>query len=542
MKTSHMRAPGKKPQHMKRPNFSKGGMIKKIAGRHYFDDGGSTTLTGPSGQGASAATVNNNGLTGTIGNALGLNNQFQGQAAPIQQGTNAAQLNNAYTGAQSGLTQQQQLAGEVAGGGQQGVNTQNALTGQLEGVVNGTGPNAAQTALNQNTAANVATTTAEMAGQRGANANPGLIARESAQQGAATQQAAAGQAATLQAQQAIAAQGQLANLASTQVGQQAGAVQGVNQTQQNEQNVLQGANTAGNNANVSMEGNLNNVNSQTAAANQNESGNIVSGITNGISSIGSAFGLAKGGEVTDHHCAGAKCTDRAHYAHMMADGGPLSVSPSTPAQGIGPWLNSSTDTSGPNIAQSGPLPTNSSGPIYSKPKAPAAPQKATPAAQTPIAGNSAAEMNALPDNAIAGNSMASMNALPDVAAAAPVAAPLARGGNVMQGPHGHVAAYLAGGGAVPAMVSAKEVYLSPEKVRSVIQEGANPLKIGETFKGKAKKAGNSLQNDTIPKTLEEGGVVVPRSITTMKGPGKREKAELFVHKAVHMRAPKGGAK
>ena len=108
--TMHMRSPHKKAKHMARPGYSKGGMIKKIAGRHYFDDGGSTTLGGPSGQGPAAATVNNNGLTGTVGNALGLNNQFQGQAAPIQQGTNAAQLNNAYTGAQSGLTQQQQLS------------------------------------------------------------------------------------------------------------------------------------------------------------------------------------------------------------------------------------------------------------------------------------------------------------------------------------------------------------------------------------------------------------------------------------------------
>ena len=386
-------------------------MIRKIAGRHYFDGGGSTTLTGPTSTGSgAAATVNNNGLIGGISNILGQNNQFQGQSAGINSGTNTAQLNNAYTGAQSGLTQQQQLAGEVAGGGQQGVNTQNALTGQLEGVINGTGPNAAQTALNQNTATNVANQAALMAGQRGANANPGLIARESAQQGAATQQAAVGQGATLQAQQQIAAQGQLANLASTQVGQQAGAVGGLNTAQQSEQSILQNANTANNNANVAQQSNINNVNAATAAGNQQQAGNMLSGLSNvassAISGIGSLF---------------------------------------------------------------------------------------------------------------------------------------ARGGSVFPGPHkSHVANFLEAGGkikAVEAMVSPGEVYLSPHDVERVIKEGANPLTIGTKIPGKPKVKGDSLKNDTVPATLEEGGCVVPRHIMNKKS---REHAELFVRRAVHMHAPKGG--
>lgn len=627
MKTAHMRAPNKKPRHMKRPNFSKGGLIRKIAGRHYFDDGGSTTLTGsaPSVDGQSAATVSNNGLVGTVGNILGLNNQFQGQAANINQGTNTAQLNNAYTSAQSGLTQQQNLANEVANGGAEGVNTQNALTGQLEGVVNGTGPNAAQAALNQNTATNVANTAALAAGQRGANSNPGLIAREAAQAGAGAQQASAGQAATLQAQQQIAAQGQLANLASTQVGQQAGAVQGVNSATQNEQNILQGANTAGNNAAVSMQGNLNNVNSQTAAANQNQSQNIVGSVMNSGSSALSSIGslLAKGGEVGDHHCAGAKCTDRAHYAHMMADGGPLTVSPVTAQGGIGPWLNSSTGGGSPSVGSTGSLPTPGAPMVSASKSAPAPKPAKTPSA--PIAGNSAAEMNALPNQATPGNSADSMNALPDNAQTAnmnaaansgssggPISggtamapqsdyrggkirhyddggdvgpwlssdvdssgpsvpstsslptpqppmvsagssggggggagkgvaalAALSRGGDVMQGPHGHVAAYLSGGGAVPAMVSPGERYLSPDDVQKVIREGANPLTSGKKVPGKPKVKGDSLKNDTVPATLQEGGVVLPRHIMNKKN---RDHAELFVRRAVHMRAPKGGSK
>ena len=99
--------------------FSKGGRIKKIAGKHYFDAGGSTTLSGPSSNpagGATGPTTVAPGITGAVSGALGLNDQFQGQGANIQAGTNAAQLNNAYTGAQTGLAQQQALAGQMQPG------------------------------------------------------------------------------------------------------------------------------------------------------------------------------------------------------------------------------------------------------------------------------------------------------------------------------------------------------------------------------------------------------------------------------------------
>ncbi len=110
-----------------------------------------------------------------------------------------------------------------------------------------------------------------------------------------------------------------------------------------------------------------------------------------------------------------------------------------------------------------------------------------------------------------------------------------RGGNVCHGPHkSHVANYLASGGRVPAMVSPGEIYLTPQQVARVVQEGVDPARIGEKFKGHAKVKGDSLKNDTIPRNLEEGGVVIDR-----KNMGTREKRELFVHRAIARKKARG---
>lgn len=92
---------------------------------------------------------------------------------------------------------------------------------------------------------------------------------------------------------------------------------------------------------------------------------------------------------------------------------------------------------------------------------------------------------------------------------------LAQGGQV--GPRSSVGRHLKGmpmlakGGKVPAMVSPGEVYLSPKQAAEVVKSGKNPLKVGEKIKGKAKVSGDSEKNDTVKKTLESGGVVVPRT-------------------------------
>jgi hypothetical protein len=76
------------------------------------------------------------------------------------------------------------------------------------------------------------------------------------------------------------------------------------------------------------------------------------------------------------------------------------------------------------------------------------------------------------------------------------------------------------------MVSPDEVYLPPSKVKEVAHKGANPMKVGEHIPGKAKVPGDSLKNDTVPKLLDEGGIVIPRHIT--QGADAPKKAADFV--------------
>lgn len=78
------------------------------------------------------------------------------------------------------------------------------------------------------------------------------------------------------------------------------------------------------------------------------------------------------------------------------------------------------------------------------------------------------------------------------------------------------------GGKVDALVSPGEKYLPPRDVEKV-KQGANPMEVGENIPGKAKVAGNSLKNDTVPKKLDPGGVVLPRSVTESKDADSKAK-------------------
>ncbi len=93
---------------------------------------------------------------------------------------------------------------------------------------------------------------------------------------------------------------------------------------------------------------------------------------------------------------------------------------------------------------------------------------------------------------------------------------------------------MAKGGKVPAKVSPGEIYLSPKKAAAVAKGKASPLS-GERIKGKARVKGDSYANDTVNKTLQSGGVVIPRSKAL--GDDVAEKAAAFVraHIAAHGR-------
>lgn len=268
-----------------------------------------TQLNGPQTIASGNAGNPNQGLLGGIGGLLGLNNTFQPTAININPGTNQAQLNQAYNGTQTALGQNQGIANTLNPGIASGANTEDILAGQLANQANGIGPNPAQAELNQATGQNIAQTAALLAGQRGAGGNAGLIGEQAARMGAGTQQQAVGQGATLQAQQQIAAQQQAANLAATRINQGQNAAQGISQQQQNEQNILQGANTGANNAAVSAQGSLNNTNAQIASGNTQSRAGLFGGIASGISSalpmVGALFAhgglvrMDKGGNVLD---------------------------------------------------------------------------------------------------------------------------------------------------------------------------------------------------------------------------------------------------
>jgi hypothetical protein len=76
------------------------------------------------------------------------------------------------------------------------------------------------------------------------------------------------------------------------------------------------------------------------------------------------------------------------------------------------------------------------------------------------------------------------------------------------------------GGKVDAMVSPGEKFLKPKEVKEVAKGKANPMKVGETIPGKPKVPGaiDSYKNDTVPKKLETGGIVIPRHVTQSADP------------------------
>lgn len=207
-------------------------------------------------------------------------------------GVNSADLSAANQNVQGSQGSQNALLAALQT--QNGIGNQNSIYNQMQGtanqyqnIANGNGPNPALAQLAQTTGQNVAQTGALMAGQRGAGSNVGLLARQIGQQGAATQQAAVGQGATLAAQQQLAGlqglqtqQSNLANLSTQQIGQQQTAAQNA-------------ANTAlGNQANAfGLQSNINTTNAGIAAGNQKAQAGLIGGV---LGSVGAASGSAGG--------------------------------------------------------------------------------------------------------------------------------------------------------------------------------------------------------------------------------------------------------
>ncbi len=405
--------------------------------------------------GAGAASAGAGALVnGIIGSGGQKGSGFQAQGVPISQGNAATQ--QAAGQAQTGIAQQQALLQALAG--QNGIGNQSSVFNQLQGVANGTGPNPAQAMLANATGANTANQAALMAGQRGAGANAGLIARQAAMQGAANQQNAAGQGAALQAQQSLGALGQLGGLASQQVGQQQGALNQFNSAAQSEQQQLLNQLQSQNQLNVQQQGGQNTANAGVAAHNAQAQNQGLGGIASGLgSAIGSIFGGSGGNESGNTGTAADKLS------------GNTADSLQTPALG-------------------------SSAGIGGQPMAPALFGQ-----QKPMAGPN-------------------------------LGVKFAHGGHIdpSHEPKSNAARHLK---QVPAMVSPGEIYLSPSEAKKVADNKANPLKAGEKIKGQAKVKGDSLENDTVSKTLTEGGVVIPRSVLESVDPSANAAAFVRAHMA-----------
>jgi hypothetical protein len=343
-----------------------------------------------------------------------------------------------------------------------------------------------------------------MAGQRGAGANEGLMARQAAMQGGANQQNAAGQAATMQANQSLNAMGQLAGIAGQQAQQGIGAQQaaagigaqqvGQGQTATGQQAALLGqqANIAGTQvgqqqAGINAAGNLGLGLTAAQQAAQNAQGNFITGAnSNATTQAGQQIQSQ-----TSQNVAGSKAGSglvggviNGIGSALMADGGQVT---GTPAE-VSP-LKIETPPS-----DSGSNPLSSLAP-------------------------------ALADAAMAQGGNVSMHAHnPN--------GPKSMIGRHQAGglPQDHVIPHtMAQGGKVPAMLSPGEKYLSPKAAQEVAEGRKSPMD-GKTVPGKAKVKGDSLKNDTVPATLEEGGIVIPRSVLESKNP--HEEAAKFV--AAHL--------
>lgn len=387
------------------------------------------------------------GLTGSLAGGLTPQNGFQATGARIDSPATVDQANQLYQQNQDALSQQ--LAFVNALQAQNGIGNQSSVYNQLQGVANGTGPNPAQAALNQATGANIASQASLMAGQRGANQNAGLIARQAALQGGNIQQQAAGQGATMQAQQSLNALGQLGSLSSQQVAQQGGALGQYGSQLQGEQgNVLNSINSA-NNTRVNMQNGMNSANQTTSAQNtaatQKTAGGLLNGITGGL--------FAKGGEV------------------KAANGVYVDVpqQPASPQMGAQPsQYNLGVDTS-----------------LSSKPM---------PSALENFLSGAPARTNVAVDD--------SSNPQQSQQPASTSTDPLEKAGQTVG------KGLVAGVGALGNLIGLAK---GGQVKKPVLGEMLAAQ--GKVVPGQAKVKGNSFKNDTVPALLSPKEIVLPRSVT-----------------------------
>ncbi|MES1988918.1 MAG: hypothetical protein V4440_12980 [Pseudomonadota bacterium] len=432
---------------------------------------------------------------GGIGGMLGLSGGAAGTgfAAPkmadISNPVNQAQIQASYEGTQGALSGQQALVSALQS--QNGIANQSAVFDQYGNIVAGKGPNPAQAQLAQATGANTANQAALMAGQRGAGQNVGLIARQAGQQGAANQQQAVGQAATMQAQQQLAALGQQANISGQQVGNQIGAVNANTQAQLAEQQNLLGAQAAFNQAQVGAQNGVNVANAGLAGQQLGNQAGVIGGVLNAGGAAAGRAGAAGG--MVQSYAEGADVQAPNKYTlgmNTQMPGNPMQQAaapqPQVPQKSAGP--SSGFGQFLKNMGSNMPA-TDNNQPQSGQ----ASLQKGMSSALTGLMSRAKS-----PDQ-----SQDTSSQIPSASS--------------MQMPKLGQSSGFAKGGEVPALVSPGEIYLSPRAVE-MVKKGAHPKEVGEVIPGKPRVGGaqNSYANDTVPKKLQVGGIVEPRSVTQSK--------------------------
>lgn len=526
------------------------------------------------------------GLLGTSGGASGSGFNAP-QAAPLNPGLTADQLGTAYTGAQNSLGSQQALLAALQG--QNGLQNQSQVYGQLQGVANGVGPNPAQAMLNQSTGQNVANQAALMGSARGANANAGLIGRQAAQQGAQIQQNAAGQAATLQANQQMGALGQMGSLANQQAANYMTGVAGNSAANQSEQQILQNANSQYNNTAAAMQGNINTNNAALAATNMQGQQGIVGGVANGLGAVGSSLlkgngnnnGTNSDGTTTgtavppapgESGVSGAsgdfQMRAQGGMIRRMAAGGPVDTSlspfqpmtqvqfaapqaaplPSGPQSSAGQFINNVQSNGGqtPGMGDSG-----------SKAGGPGSGSSLTGGigslfgAALPLIGSAYKGLAGTSNNTQTVDT-GNLNTTPTPAAPGPggITQPSVGAGSSSGGTEGPDLSPPSSGPSLTTSYGANPGAFVPGPNGTIIanpgrqqptmgyqggqiQKTGSKLKAGGPVPGKAKVSGNSLKNDNVQALLSPGEVVIPRSVMQSANPAEgaaRFVAAVLAHK------------
>lgn len=417
--------------------------------------------------------------------------------------------------------------------------SQNALAQQLQTQAAGGGPNPAAQQLKNAVAQNAASNSALAASQRGIN--PGLAARNAMEANANQNQQAAGTAAQLGQQQALNAQQQLGGLLNTQVGQglQASQAQGqidANIAQSNAQNAQSASGgllgSVGSILGLADGGDVSSSPTDTAIPppipfqpSQPSSGNSKSGGGGGggLGALAALAFLANGGEILRR-----KFADGNNYIPpALAPGAALPAATNPFAQNM---FGLGKSKAAPASAAA-PVPAGMPATVQGGPALGAVPTGSVNGPQAPqsFIGKALSGLGSKLGSA-ATNTGQKLGNLGSSIVQEPgkIASDI---GNLFKGSPDTTA--MAKGGKVPALVSPGERYLPPSEVKKVEKGEKSPMKAGERIPGKPKVDGavNSYANDTVKKTLKEGGVVLPRNVTLSSDAEKKAIAFMDALKA-----------